>query len=349
MTEYDYSPGAYEKFIEKQRKVGQWAEEQARLAEAQRYGNPFIPSASGHDHDDHRRPRGFSRSRSTPLENQFYESPSRHIRHGSGSHHHPQHHQQYQHRNNHYDLASGSGSYAYGSHSLAHASTPTLVNPQLMNNDGRSRSHSHSRSRSHSRPDSSSRSRTRPPPSRSHTSSYATNHLYSASQGHLLYDSPRHPHDRDRDRDRDTPATRSTYSPVHYAAPGEPLIMQQGKHTLVVVPSHGTRVEVMVRPFSLLAPSIILYSPSMLAFKQPCISMTLTDLLSPSSLRSLRVVQTPRLPIVTLAGKTTLQWFLPLPRNLRSSRESSTSALVPPTDLVPEMPPCIGPASLDVW
>lgn len=203
MTEYDYSPDAIEKYMEKQRKISRWADEQARLAEANRYGNPFLPSEA-----DTGRPQNMSRSKSSPVDS-VYES-SRHSRSRST----PRVHQS---RTTHYS-SQGHG----------HASTPTLV----QNEDPYSRSHSHSRSRSHSRP--SSRSHTRPPPSRSH--SYAANHHYSASQGHLVYDS-RHPHHNQYDPDR---------SSVRYASPGEPLVMQQGKQTLVVVPTRGSRVEIMV-------------------------------------------------------------------------------------------------------
>lgn len=202
MTEYDYSPDAVEKYMEKQRKISRWADEQARLAEANRYSNPFLPSDAR---------SGMQRSESSPVDS-AYEG-SRHSRSQSTPRtHHSRTH--------------------YSSHGHGHTSTPTLV--QHEDPYSHSRSHSHSRSRSHSRP--SSRSHTRPPPSRSH--SYAANHHQTTSQGHLVYDS-RYPHHTYYDPDRS--------SPMRYASsPAEPFVMQQGKKTLVVVPTEGSRVKIMV-------------------------------------------------------------------------------------------------------
>lgn len=161
MTEYDYSPEAYERYIAKQQSIARWVERQAQ--EAPRYANPFLPSEAGgqeqrlpaHGGDDRR--RSVTRSFSTPVDAR-HNSPS------PARHHHRSHSQH-----------TNGKVHTMHLYSAQHSSTPTLVQ------DG-SRSHSHSRS-------SSRAHHARPPPSRSQN--YASTPAFSASQT-LLHRSSSH-------------------------------------------------------------------------------------------------------------------------------------------------------------
>jgi len=205
MTEYDYSPEAYERHIAKQQSIARWVERQAQ--EAPRYANPFLPSEAGvpeqqpryiptHNNED--RQRSVTRSFSTPADARHNSpSPARH----------------------HYRSHSHANAKVHTMHiySSQHSSTPTLVQ------DGGSRSHSQSRS--------SSRAHARPPPSRSQN--YTSNPAFSASQTQLHRSSSHRSHGS------------STAHTLQYASmPGQPVVMHQGKQTYVVVPSRGGRVEV---------------------------------------------------------------------------------------------------------
>ncbi|KLO13625.1 hypothetical protein SCHPADRAFT_903954 [Schizopora paradoxa] len=153
MTEYDYSPEAYERYIAKQQSIARWVERQAQ--EAPRYANPFLPSEAGQPArtvDDRR--RSVTRSFSTPVDAR-HNSPS------PARHHHRSHSQH-----------TNAKVHTMHLYSAQHSSTPTLVQD---GSHGGSRSHSHSRS--------SSRAHARPPPSRSQN--YTSNPAFSASQTQL--------------------------------------------------------------------------------------------------------------------------------------------------------------------
>ncbi|TDL24815.1 hypothetical protein BD410DRAFT_785534 [Rickenella mellea] len=62
MTEYDYSPGAYERYQQKLNSVGKWAERNAN--NYPNYADPFLPSASGSSDAPQARPATRYRSMS---------------------------------------------------------------------------------------------------------------------------------------------------------------------------------------------------------------------------------------------------------------------------------------------
>lgn len=218
MTEYDYSPEAYERYITKQQSIARWVERQSQ--EAPRYANPFLPSENGEperphllNNDDRR--RSVTRSFSTPIDAR-HNSPS------PARHHHRSH-----------SNANGGKVHTMHLYSAQHSSTPTLVQQDGSHSHG-SRSHSHSRS--------SSRAHPRPPPSRSQN--YAANNpAFTASQTQLHRSGSHRSH-----------GSSTAHHTLQYAStPGQPVIMQRGKQTYVVVPSRGGHVEVRVRKITTLS------------------------------------------------------------------------------------------------
>ncbi|KAI5118964.1 hypothetical protein M0805_009375 [Coniferiporia weirii] len=211
MTEYDYSPGAYARYQAKLRSVENWVNKQSY--EAPGYQNPLMPE------EPYVQPtKPLLRSLSSPADPRTAGSrPSR------PDSHRPRDYRE--HNDPHYRGHSSNSSsqtlvQSYGSSAPKYAaagSSQPQPQPQLQ-----SRSHSHSRT--------SSRAHSRPPATRSRTYAYASQADYGATQGQV------HP-------------TRSATVPAQYpaqyaSAPGQPLIMQHGRQTYVVVPPHGARVEV---------------------------------------------------------------------------------------------------------
>lgn len=231
MTEYDYSPDAYERYIEKQRGIARWTEQQAEAAG--RYANPFLPtevsdtSRSSTPHV-HTRPTihrtnspQVSRSRSAPTK------ASQSSRHRSQST--PRH-----------STSSSSHSNAY----YTRGANTTYVSPhRVVYHHTGSPDHSGHSSRSSSRAPrdytsgggSSATYASRPPPSRSHSHSRAAYYTNEGggNYGNVGVDFGRH--------------SRSKTLPVQYTAPaGQPVIMHKGHRTYVIVPNADERLQVRV-------------------------------------------------------------------------------------------------------
>lgn len=225
MTEYDYSPDAVEKYYAKLDSVGRWVDRQAR--EAPGYGNPFVKPADGYEKEAGTtsyvpQVKNLSRSVSNTVDPhaanhaRMYDAnayPRRHSR----------------------------------SQSVSNASTPTLVASHPQHSSGGS-SHSHSQKhayRSQSQTRSSTRSHSRPPPSRAQQHSQA--YMYASQPPPPL---PSHGVGTGQPHGASYPARSATLpaQQKHYAsAPGQPVVMQHGRQTYVVVPPHGGYVEVRVR------------------------------------------------------------------------------------------------------
>ena len=214
MTEYDYSPEAVERYYEKQKSIARWVDKQAY--EASNYGNPFVPdppsrSTSGGSSSSGR--HGGYRNGDVP----------RSISHVDSVNLYPRPATAHGHRSGH-----------RSSYSTNNASSPTLApNGQVPH-----RYSSGSSSQSHSRSHSQTPTHRRPPPSRSQT--YA--HAHGASTGQPVPSLPV--------RSATLPAHLQSQQPgqPHYtAAPGQTVVMQNGRQTYVVVPPHNTRVQICVR------------------------------------------------------------------------------------------------------
>ena len=236
MTEYDYSPEAFEKYMERQTSVARWVDRQAQ--ESHKYRNPLVPdeyapsaspsrSNSGGSGGGGGRGANLPRSVSTPPEPRHQHS---HTQVYAPAYGYGQQNQVYGHR---------SGHSSHRSHTSNHsASTATLVQPQPHRyNSSSSHSHSRSHSTSHTAVYSSNGGGgSRHPPARSRT--YATA-MASMSATHLPQAKP----------------TRSQTLPSHVqpqftGAPGQTVVMHNGRQTYVVVPPHGARVQVCVSAMS---------------------------------------------------------------------------------------------------
>lgn len=218
MTEYDYSPDAVERFYEKQNSVARWVDNQAYQAPG--YGNPFVPDAAsrsgGGGSSANNRSGNLGRSVSSPVDPRHaYPRPATAHGHRSGQR---------------------------GVYPSTNASTPTLV----PNGQAPLRYSSGSSSQTQSRSHSQTPAHRRPPPSRSQT--YV--HARGASTGHAVPPLP----------------ARSTTLPSHLqsqqpgvpqytSAPGQTVVMQNGRQTYVVVPPHNARVQICVRISFRLLPS----------------------------------------------------------------------------------------------
>lgn len=162
MTEYDYSPAAYERYIANQTRVSKWVDGQA--AHASQYSSPFVPPSSSSS----------SSSRDSPLhDNERYsrhrdhdrERPSSSSRHSDSSSSRPQ--------------------------QVRRSSTnpPQIYKPSTHDHSSshsrsRSNSHAHSSSHSHSHHSSRNREVVIPlSPTRSHAyEAYPYHHSSSTSQ-----------------------------------------------------------------------------------------------------------------------------------------------------------------------
>ncbi|KAL4246672.1 hypothetical protein ABKN59_008858 [Abortiporus biennis] len=154
MTEYDYSPDAYERYMENQNRVSNWVHNQAN--HAPRYGNPFIP-----------------RSESTP--------PADLGRHPSSRH------RDYE-RSDRESSRYSSSSRPHPSRSM------TIANPPQQYKHTRSPSRSHEPSRSHSHHKSSSSSTPVmyvPPAPQGYQTAYKTYTIDPRSQREIVLPAPR--------------------------------------------------------------------------------------------------------------------------------------------------------------
>jgi hypothetical protein len=220
MTEYDYSPAAYERYQAKLNNVAKWVDRQSY--EAPSYANPFVPTPS----ENERGSKGFyanrplGRSMSPPVDDRYSQSHA--LRRGRDYHTH-----------------------------ASNASSATLVQqPTTRYGSGSGSSTPH---RSQSQP----RSHKRPQTSRSQTITY--DKPVSAGYGQPPVHSATYP------------AVQPQYAqPQHHhgqqytSAPGQTVVMKQGKQTYVVVPPHGGRVEIRVRKFP--SPSFMDLSYSLYLF-----------------------------------------------------------------------------------
>ncbi|KAL5531898.1 hypothetical protein ACEPAF_5461 [Sanghuangporus sanghuang] len=228
MTEYDYSPDAIERYMEKQNSVARWIDRQAQ--EARNYGNPLVPEEySSSPSPSRSNSGGGGRGASLPRSVSTPPDP----RHQRGQAHAPA----YGHASGH-GYAHRSGHSSHRSHSSSNsASTATLVQPQPQPHRYSSplggSSHSRSHSTSQTAVYSSSGGSRRPPPTRSRT--YATA-MASMNAMHL----PQHS-GRGSTRSQTLPAPTQ---PQFTGAPGQTVVMHNGRQTYVVVPPHGARVQV---------------------------------------------------------------------------------------------------------
>ncbi|OCB85828.1 hypothetical protein A7U60_g7180 [Sanghuangporus baumii] len=231
MTEYDYSPDAIERYMEKQNSVARWIDRQAQ--EARNYGNPLVPEEySSSPSPSRSNSGGGGRGASLPRSVSTPPDP----RHHRGQAHAPA----YGHASGH-GYAHRSGHSSHRSHSSSNsASTATLVQPQPQPHRYSSPLGGSSQSRSHSTSQTAVYSSTggsrRPPPTRSRT--YATA-MASMNAMHL----PQHS-GRGSTRSQTLPAPTQ---PQFTGAPGQTVVMHNGRQTYVVVPPHGARVQVCVR------------------------------------------------------------------------------------------------------
>ncbi|KAL5521310.1 hypothetical protein ACEPAG_9233 [Sanghuangporus baumii] len=228
MTEYDYSPDAIERYMAKQNSVARWVDRQAQ--EARNYGNPLVPeeySSSPSPSRSNSGGGGGGRGASLPRSVSTPPDP---------------HHQRGQAQAPPYGYASGHGSAhrsghsSHRSHSSSNsASTATLVQPQPHRYSSPLGGTSHSRSHSTSQTAvySSNGGSRRPPPARSHTHATA---MASMSATHI----PQH-----SGRTSTRSQTLSAQTQPHFTgAPGQTVVMHNGRQTYVVVPPHGARVQV---------------------------------------------------------------------------------------------------------
>ncbi|KAH8115466.1 hypothetical protein DFH11DRAFT_108652 [Phellopilus nigrolimitatus] len=221
MTEYDYSPDAYEKYMVKQRAIARWVDRQSY--EAPRYGNPFLPSEYGDPPPAPANPptKPLVRSASTPVDPRAVSGQSHSRTRDRHNYHHAHHHRGPS------NASSQTLVQTYGAPAAPRASAgPSSSSPP------HSRPHSHSRS--------GARAHSRPPPARSQTYAHASQPAFSSSQVQLS---------KGPVRSATLPAQTQTLiqsqpQPHYPSAPGHPVVMTHGHQTYVVIPAPGTRVEV---------------------------------------------------------------------------------------------------------
>ncbi|EJD08443.1 uncharacterized protein FOMMEDRAFT_16804 [Fomitiporia mediterranea MF3/22] len=209
MTEYDYSPDAVERYIAKQNSVARWVDSQEYQKHA--YRNPFVPDPK--DSANARDGRNLSRSVSTPPVDPY----ARHAR--------PSTAHKTSHRDNR-DPYRG----IYSSNGSSQTQSTAVPTVHRYSSGG---THSRSHSQSQSIPTTH---RVPAPPSRSRTYAYAQGNSGSSSTTHLPASS------RSPVRSQTLPA--QPMATQYTSAPGQTVVMQNGRQTYVVVPPHGTRVQV---------------------------------------------------------------------------------------------------------
>lgn len=253
MTEYDYSPDAYDRYYAKLNSVARWVDKQAD--EAYRYTNPFLDapsvagsssgsgSGTGYSSGGLREREARERSSATPPRSVSTPPVKHHSR--SHSHHvssqpppplptqHPQQH----------PYSQPQAQRQITSHRPSASSTALVIAPAARYAQAQPQQQTHSRSLSSSvpRPHTSHASRSysqqhqQQPQQRPQAYAYA-----SQSQAHLPQLSTTTKH-----ATRGSTSTGATTT-QYTAAPGQSIVMTHGQRTYVVVQPTGGRVEVVV-------------------------------------------------------------------------------------------------------
>ena len=257
MTEYDYSPEAYERYIAKLSSVARWVDDQSQAAA--RYGNPFVPSAngsayyrssddsrSGSPNNHHRRHNEHERGRERVRDREREHDRDRdrlNSRQSTSTRPQPV-----------FDQGAAGGRSSSRHHRSRTAAAIATVYPQHAYNNHASYSSASLNiyNQAHQNPRPTARhsqpavyqqqlyqSRSRPAHAHSRSYAYATNAAYSSSQLHL-HNAHTQPYAQDAVRVSDL--SRAGYK----AAPGQPVVMQSGRDTYVVYPGHNRAIEVRV-------------------------------------------------------------------------------------------------------